>query len=60
MVATIPITLGDVTHDLVVHEGQNAEEAVVIFCREHQPEEVSTCIRQLLSVVIEKLDETAN
>lgn len=57
VLATIPITLDDVTKDLVVHEGQNAEEAVVIFCREHVPTDVSTCIRQLLTVVIEKLDE---
>ena len=39
--------------------GQNAEEAVVVFCREHMPKDVSSCIRQLLPVVLEKLDETA-
>lgn len=55
--ATIPITMDDQTHDLVVYEGQNPEEAVVIFCRQHSADDVSTCIRHLLSVVIEKLDE---
>jgi hypothetical protein len=39
VLATIPITLDDVTNDLVVYEGQNAEEAVVIFCRQHVPSE---------------------
>lgn len=58
VLATIPVTLDDTeTKNLVVHEGQNAEEAVVEFCREHVPNEVGTCIRQLLSVVIEKLTE---
>jgi len=56
VVATIPITLDDsTTKDLIVHEGQNAEEAVVEFCRENVPDEVSTCIRQLINVVIERL-----
>ena len=58
VLATIPITLDDsTTKNLLVHEGQNAEEAVVEFCRENVPNEVSTCIRQLLSVVIERLAE---
>lgn len=55
--ATIPITMDDQTHDLIVYEGQNAEEAVVIFCRQYSADDVSTCIRHLLNVVIEKLDE---
>lgn len=58
VVATLPITLDDnSTKDLLVHEGQSAEEAVVEFCRENVPAEVSNCIRQLLSVTIEKLAE---
>jgi len=58
VLATIPVTLDDTTtKDLVVHEGQNAEEAVVEFCRENMSTEVSTCIRQLLNVVIERLAE---
>jgi hypothetical protein len=58
VVATIPVTLEDnTTTDLVVHEGQNAEEAVVEFCREHVADDVGGCIRQLLTVVIEKLNE---
>jgi hypothetical protein len=56
ILATIPVTLDDTeTKNLIVHEGQNAEEAVVEFCRTHVPSEVGTCIRQLLNVVIEKL-----
>lgn len=56
IIATIPVTLDDTeTKNLNVHEGQNAEEAVVEFCRTHVPNEVGTCIRQLLNIVIEKL-----
>lgn len=55
--ATIPITVGEDTKDLVVHEGENAEDAVVVFCRENVPDDVSSCIRQLLPTVIEKLEE---
>jgi hypothetical protein len=55
--AKIPITIEDVTRDLLVYEGQNAEEAVVVFCREYVPDDVSSCIRQLVSTVIEKLEE---
>lgn len=55
--ATIPVTLeDDTTHDLIVYEGQNAEEAVVVFCREKVPDDVSSCIRQLVSVVLEALE----
>lgn len=57
--ATIPITIGEETKNLVVLEGQNAEDAVVAFCRENVPDDVSSCIRQLLSTVIEKLEEGA-
>lgn len=58
--ATIPITIGEDTKDLVVYEGQNAEEAVVVFCRANVPDDVSSCIRQLLSTVLEKLEESGN
>ena len=56
--ATIPITIGEETKDLLVYEGQNAEEAVVVFCRANVPDDVSSCIRQLLSTVLEKLEES--
>lgn len=57
ILATIPVTLDDaVTKDLIVHEGENAEEAVVLFCRMNVGEdEMSSCIRQLLNVVLDKL-----
>jgi hypothetical protein len=55
--ATIPVTLEDnSTHDLIVYEGQNAEEAVVVFCREKVPDDVSSCIRQLVAVVLEHME----
>eukprot|EP01038_Epipyxis_sp_PR26KG_P014049 gene14049-18842_t len=57
VLATIPITLDDTTLELTVYNGQNAEDAVVDFCRQYVPDDVSPCIRQLLSVVLEKLDE---
>jgi hypothetical protein len=56
IVARIPVTLeNDETRTLFVHEGQDAEEAVVAFCREYLPSEVSTCIRHLLDSVMESL-----
>jgi len=56
VIARIPVTLeNDETRFLLVHEGQDAEEAVVAFCREHLPSEVSTCIRHLLDNVMESL-----
>lgn len=53
--ATIPVTLNDNnTLDLEIMEGQNVEDAVVSFCREHVKSDVSACIRQLLPEVLEK------
>jgi hypothetical protein len=58
IVASIPVTLeNDETRVLLVYEGQDAEEAVVEFCREHLPSEVSTCIKHLLQEVVDKLTE---
>lgn len=57
VLASIPITIDDMTKDLVVRQGQNAEEAVVMFCRENVAADVPGCIRQLLSVVLEKMEE---
>lgn len=57
ILATVPVTLDDVARDLLVHVGENAEDAVVSFCREFLPSDVSSCIRQLLPVVLEKLEE---
>jgi hypothetical protein len=56
VVSTIPITIGEETKNLLVHEGESAEEAVVAFCRENVPDDVSTCIRQLIGTVVEKLE----
>jgi len=59
ILTAVPVTLeNDETLTLNVYEGQDAEEAVVEFCREHLPSEVATCIRHLLDVVVEKLAET--
>lgn len=58
VLTTVPVTLeNDETRNLQVYEGQDAEEAVVEFCREHLPSEVATCIRHLLDIVVEKLAE---
>jgi hypothetical protein len=57
--AAVPVTLeNDEVRTLNVYEGQDAEEAVVEFCREHLPSEVATCIRHLLDLVVEKLAES--
>eukprot|EP00596_Hydrurales_sp_CCMP1899_P007368 CAMPEP_0119037554 /NCGR_PEP_ID=MMETSP1177-20130426/5987_1 /TAXON_ID=2985 /ORGANISM="Ochromonas sp, Strain CCMP1899" /LENGTH=186 /DNA_ID=CAMNT_0006998999 /DNA_START=182 /DNA_END=742 /DNA_ORIENTATION=+ len=56
--AEIPVTIDENNEvKLLVYEGQNAEEAVVEFCRENVSDDIPACIRQLLPVVIEKLGE---
>lgn len=55
VLATIPVTIEDKAKNLIVYEGQNPEEAVVSFCRENLPDDVSSCIRQLLSTVLDKI-----
>lgn len=62
VLVTIPVTLNDsLTKDLVIHEGENAEEAVVSFCRNNvEAEEVSSCIRQLLSVALDRLADVGS
>jgi hypothetical protein len=58
IVATLPITLNeDETYELNVVEGQNVEDAVVVFCREHVSSDVAACIRQLLPDVLERYSE---
>ena len=54
---TIEITLDEETKDLHVLEGQSAEEAVAEFCGVNMPDEVPACIRQLLPVVLERMEE---
>ena len=53
--STVPVTLDDQTYDLPIYERQSPEDAVVVFCREHQGADVSGCIRQLLPSVLERL-----
>jgi hypothetical protein len=59
VLATIPVTIDEIARDLLVLEGQNAEEAVIIFCRDNVPTDVQSCIRQLLQVVLDKMEELA-
>lgn len=59
VIAKLPVTYNDVTNELVIYEGQNAEEAVVLYCRQHVSDDVSSCIRQLLSTVLEQLEESS-
>ena len=56
--ATITITVDDNNEtQLVVYEGQTAEEAVVEYCQANAADDTAGCIRQLLPVVIDKLAE---
>jgi hypothetical protein len=57
VIATIPVTIDDKATDLLIYEGQNPEEAVVAFCRTNVPDDVSSCIRQLLTTVLDKIAE---
>jgi hypothetical protein len=59
IMATIPITLDDKLLDMVLYEGQSAEEAVVEFCRSNLTDDVAGCIRELLPTVLERLAESA-
>ena len=41
----------------MVYDGQNAEEAVIAFCRKNSGDDIAACVRQLLPTVIDKLGE---
>jgi hypothetical protein len=53
---TIPIHLEDKEMDLFVYEGQSAEDAVVVFCQKNVEDDVSACIRQLIPIVMERIE----
>jgi hypothetical protein len=55
IVDTIPVTLDDKTIDLHIYEGQTAEDAVAEFCHANVADDASSCIRQLLQVVLERV-----
>lgn len=57
VLAHIPIELNDAALTLLLHEGENAEDAVVAFCRRNAPEEMAACIRHVLPSVLERLEE---
>jgi hypothetical protein len=42
--------------DLLVHEGESAEEAVIAFCKKNVADDVTTCIIQLVTVVLERIE----
>ena len=60
IVTTIPVTIDSVEHKLTVLAGQNAEDAVVAFCREHMTDDVSACIRQLIPTVLEQMEQMSS
>lgn len=53
---TIPIHLEDKEMDLYVYEGQSAEDAVVAFCQKNVQDDVAACIRQLIPIVMERIE----
>jgi hypothetical protein len=57
LMATLPITLDDKVVDLHIFDGDSAEDAVVVFCREHLSDDIASCIRELLPTVIDRLQE---
>lgn len=59
LLTTIPVTLDEKALDLKLYKGQNPEDAVVEFCRHYVDDDVAGCIRQLLPVVLERMEETA-
>eukprot|EP01035_Chromulina_nebulosa_P017327 gene17327-22871_t len=54
----IPILIGEETLELIVYEGQDIEEAVVIFCRENESnaDELGDCINRLVVSVNEAIE----
>jgi hypothetical protein len=54
---SISITLDEKPETLVVYQDQEPEDAVARFCREHLPDDLSGCIRQLLPDVLDRLSE---
>jgi hypothetical protein len=55
IVRTIPVTIDEEVKDLNIYEGQSVEEAVASFCESSMPEDVSGCIRQLLTLVLDQM-----
>lgn len=60
VVTKIPVTVGGSNLDLLMHDGESAEDAVVAFCKEHVKDDVSACIRQMLPEVLERMEESQN
>lgn len=56
VIAKIPVTIGGNSLDLLLHEGESAEDAVVSFCKEYVKDDVSACIRQMLPEVLERME----
>jgi len=59
VLTTLPVELNDVKYDLTLHEGEQVEDAVVVFCRLHVKDDVSSCIRKLLPEVLERVESEA-
>lgn len=55
---TIPISLDDQMHNLLVHEGESVEDALAAFCNKHASDDTAGCIRHLLPIVLETLEES--
>lgn len=51
---TIPVSIGDVEHELHIYEGQSPEDSVATFCTKYMGDDVSGCIRQLLPAALEE------
>jgi hypothetical protein len=59
VINTIPISLDDQMHNLLVHEGESVEDALAAFCHKHAADDTAGCIRHLLPIVLETLEESA-
>eukprot|EP00602_Paraphysomonas_sp_CaronLab_P005667 CAMPEP_0185027446 /NCGR_PEP_ID=MMETSP1103-20130426/12513_1 /TAXON_ID=36769 /ORGANISM="Paraphysomonas bandaiensis, Strain Caron Lab Isolate" /LENGTH=159 /DNA_ID=CAMNT_0027561447 /DNA_START=286 /DNA_END=765 /DNA_ORIENTATION=- len=57
VIQAIEISLDEETKNLLVHEGQSAEEAVAEFCEKYMSDDVAGCIRQVLPAVLERMEE---
>lgn len=53
---TISVNIYDNDQTVEVHEGEEPEEAVHVFCGNHMPLDIGGCIRQILPLVLEKIE----
>jgi hypothetical protein len=55
VIANIPIKIVDIEYVLVIHDNDNIEDVVKVFCDEKMPEDTGNCVQDVLSTVLQKM-----